>query len=191
MANNSITFFTSNHMKVRIADEILSQYGFQVFGQKHDFLELQEINIDEICRYKISQVHSDGMAMVDDSGFYVKALNNFPGGLLKPLISCVGEAGILRLMDTLQNREAVYSCVLAFRREGKISVFKTLLEGKVSNELLGNRNEGWGIDHIFIPEGYEKTIGQFDDHEWRDFYADFKKKLHYNQLGIALTKNMK
>lgn len=57
---------------------------------------------------------------------------------------------------------AHYTCVIVIENYAKSTlIFKGYMYGKISSKVKGEH--GFGYDPIFIPEGYNKTLGELDD----------------------------
>ena len=93
----------------------------------------------------------------------------------------LGEDGILKLLDGVENRKAHFEEVLAYVEYGKEPVvFKSITNGTIAKEKSGEY--GWSWDFIFIPDGETKSLGNFDDSirfkYWNmDAYYDLAKYL--------------
>ena len=97
---------------------------------------------------------------------------------MKYIDETLGVDGILKLMDGVSNREAYLKEAIAYCEPGcEPIVFEGFTNGKIALESSGEY--GWGvIDHIFIPEGEEKTLGNFPDKErWNFWSIDAYKEL--------------
>ena len=67
-------------------------------------------------------------------------------------------------MEGRENRAARFVDALAFCAPGEEPIVETsILEGSIAEELSGQY--GWFTDHFFIPEGYEKPMGNYPDEE--------------------------
>lgn len=187
-----ILFVTSNKTKVAIAREVLHKYGIKVIQRSVHLEEPQSTDIDEVALRKAMQISKKirQKFIVDDSGIYIKALKNFPGALLKNVNRSLGDEGLLRLMAEEKNREATFVNVLVFynpkTKERKI--FRTIIHGSIARKAVGSRKTGWAIERIFIPKNSKKTIAQFNEKEWDEFWNWFKSQLHYNKFGKWFTK---
>lgn len=101
--------------------------------------------------------------IADDSGLCVSALNNAPG--VDSARFAARHGGYPAVFDVLntelkgrQNRNAHYVCVMALAlSESEIYTFQGELYGRLA-ECPGGAN-GFGYDPLFIPDGYNKTLG--------------------------------
>jgi len=111
------------------------------------------------------------MAVSDDSGLEVYALNGAPG------VKSARYAGtsadditnsnkLLADMKDLppEKRGGRFVCVIALAYpEGEIYTFKGAIEGRISEYPVGTM--GFGYDPVFYPAGCEKTFGQMTPKE--------------------------
>jgi XTP/dITP diphosphohydrolase len=190
--DKKITFITSNSIKVEIAREVLKNYDIEVIQKKMELKEQQSFDIDVVAIEKAKQalkVMSKSF-IIDDSGIYINALNKFPGALLKEVNKLLGEGAIIKLMSGKKNRSAEFinSLIFCNPKTKQIEIFHTIIKGTISYKPLGTRKLGWAIERIFIPKGKKKTIAQFDEKEWQEFWEWFKLNLHYNKFGKWVTK---
>jgi XTP/dITP diphosphohydrolase len=107
-------------------------------------------------------------ALADDSGLEVDILSGRPG----VRSARYGGEGLddkgryQRLLTEMfvvppEHRSARFCCVLAYVDPGADPVlFHGTLEGKIAAKPAGAF--GFGYDPIFIPEGYNKTLGEID-----------------------------
>ena len=100
----------------------------------------------------------------DDSGLCIKALRNKPGIYSARLAKKHGDffkamKFILKKMEKVKNRRAVFVCSLSYKNvKGKIVSVEGKIEGNISNKILGKK--GFGYDPIFIPLNKKITFGQ-------------------------------
>ena len=68
------------------------------------------------------------------------------------------------VLENEENRNACFMEAFAYCEYGKEPiVFKSITKGKIAREKSGSY--GWSWDFIFIPDGYEKTMGNYPDEE--------------------------
>lgn len=94
--------------------------------------------------------------IVDDTGFFVDALNGFPGPYAAYVLNTIGNRGILKLMEGREDRSARFVTAIAFADENGVRVFKGTIEGGVAHAPRGEG--GFGYDPIF--ETGEKTLAE-------------------------------
>lgn len=97
--------------------------------------------------------------VVEDSGFFIKSLGDFPGTCTAYIHKRIGNGGIIKLMKGIKDRKCFYRSAIGYCHPGKdpISVLGEE-EGKVAVKIAGKN--GWGQDPIFIPKGKSNTYAQ-------------------------------
>jgi XTP/dITP diphosphohydrolase len=96
--------------------------------------------------------------VVDDTGFYVKALAGFPGTYAAYVLSTIGKEGILKLMRGIENRDAKFVTAVSFADETHTKTFVGEMDGIIAETSMGEG--GFGYDPIFIPNGLNVTYAQ-------------------------------
>jgi XTP/dITP diphosphohydrolase len=99
----------------------------------------------------------------DDTGLEVDALDNRPGVYSARYAGneCNSENNIKKILKELEgvrNRKAMFRTVIAFIHEDQIYCFEGQVQGEITTEKKGEG--GFGYDPIFIPEGHTKTFAQ-------------------------------
>ncbi len=186
-----LKFVTTNPAKFSIARRILKRYGIRVVATPMDLQELQSIDTREVAMDKARQVSrliGNTSFMVEDSGVNIDALHGFPGALLKPVISAIGEEGLLKMMKGMgRSARFINTAVLYNRATKKFHSFTSCSRGSIGYSISGTRIPGWAIDRIFVPEGAEKPIASMTPGQRRQFSEGLAKGLHYNKVGRILS----
>jgi non-canonical purine NTP pyrophosphatase (RdgB/HAM1 family) len=185
-----ILFITSNSLKFGIASRILDNYGVRSKQQNFEFAEPQTLDIQTVAIDKANQGFKNFKEpfIVDDSGFRITALNGFPGALLKNVLQTIGDEGLCRTLRPNDSREAQLVNVTIYGDPAtkNTEMFETVLKGTISDAARGSRKTGIGVDRIFIPEGYTKTLAELNDAEWETYDKFLELNLNYNRLGAWL-----
>ena len=178
-----ITYVTGNWYKIMCARSILERLGFEVDNIKMETTEIQANNVEDVAMYSAKEA-SDKLkcdVLKNDTGLYVEALGGFPGPYTHYVDEKLGEDGLLKLLKGVDNRNACFIEAFAYCEYGKDPVvFKSITKGRIATEKSGIY--GWSWDFIFIPDGYDKTMGNYPDEErcyiWNtDAYAELVKFL--------------
>ena len=178
-----ITYVTGNWYKIMCARSILEPLGFEVDNIKMETTEIQANNVEDVAMYSAKEA-SDKLkcdVLKNDTGLYVEALGGFPGPYTHYVDEKLGEDGLLKLLKGVDNRNACFIEAFAYCEYGKDPVvFKSITKGGIATEKSGIY--GWSWDFIFIPDGYDKTMGNYPDEErcyiWNtDAYAELVKFL--------------
>lgn len=179
-----ITYVTGNSAKIMSAKQILEPLGFEMNNIKMEVPEIQNDSIEEVSKYS-SKWASEKLkcnVIKNDSGLCIDALGGFPGPYTHYVDETLGEDGILKLLDGVENRKAYFVESLAYCEYGKDPItFVAVTNGVIAKEKQGKY--GWSWDFIFIPDGETKTLGCFDD--------DNRFKYWNNDAYIRLAKYLK
>jgi XTP/dITP diphosphohydrolase len=106
--------------------------------------------------------------ILEDAGLFIDALQEFPGVYSKFVFFTIGLPGILQLLDTIENRNAVFRSVYGYYEPGKKPIIVVgECKGTISYEQRGNH--GFGYDPLFTPNGAKKTFGEMSIEEKNQF----------------------
>jgi XTP/dITP diphosphohydrolase len=187
-----IVLATSNKGKVREIIELL--HDREVFPYT-DLMEGFEI-IEDGESFKTNALikaravynalgDREAIVVADDSGISVDALDGAPG-IYSARYAGEGVSdrdNLLKLVEALKTQNlstspAHYTAAIAIvSREGE-SCVHGWMHGDVITELRGEN--GFGYDPIFIPSGFEHTLGELDN--------DVKKGLSHRSKALELAK---
>ena len=159
-----IKYVTGNWAKILSARQRLEPLGYEVEQVKMDTVEIQADDIEEVASYSAKWASDELKCTVlkNDSGICIDALDGFPGPYTHYVDDTLGMDNILKLLDGVDNRKAHFEEVLAYCEYGKEPViFKSITNGTIALEKSGTY--GWSWDFIFIPEGSDKTLGNYED----------------------------
>ena len=182
-----ILLATNNHNKVKEYQEILTPFNINVLCLKdlkinsdpketgHTFKE------NSLIKAKALMGETTLPIIADDSGLIIDAIPDILGvnsarfmGKDTPYIE--KNKKIIELLKD-KDRSASFNCVITLITSNKdIYQFEGVCKGTIAFEIEGQN--GFGYDPIFIPNGYDKTFGTFDEDE--------KNKISHR--GIASTK---
>lgn len=152
-----ILFATGNPGKV----EEMSQF-LPVKQVSPDIREIDAVDVEDVARQKLEDsiraLQTDKPVLVEDTGFYVDALDGFPGAKASFFVETAGIEGLLKLLE--DDRRAVFRTALAVRFNGEKKVFTGEVRGRVSEKPRGEPPENLPYNQVFIPEGEEKTFAE-------------------------------
>ncbi len=117
---------------------------------------------------------NEAIVISDDSGITVPALNNEPG-IYSARYAGVGASDIdnlNKLIDNLNKKHitktpAFYTACIAIVYKNTTYTVHGWMHGDVINEKKGDG--GFGYDPIFIPNGYNKTLGELPNKIKKEF----------------------
>jgi XTP/dITP diphosphohydrolase len=177
-----IFFATNNFHKFDEARSVLTKRGMAVGMLRVKSLEIQSDSLGEIAQASVigafNRCHLP--VMVEDAGLFVEALKGFPGPYAAYVYKTIGNLGLLKLMEGLENRKATFHSTIAyFDGQSEPVCFMGEVVGKLTNEeKRGEEKAGFGFDPIFQPSGSQKTFAEMNLEEKNGF--SHRAKAVYN-----------
>lgn len=161
-----INYVTKNYAKAESARQFFENFGIRINQIKMDTVEIQSDKIEEIAKFSAEYASKklNLPVLKNDTGFFVEALDGFPGAYSHFVEDKIGYEGLLKLMEGKENRKAYFLEVFALSfQNGETKLFTCKTYGTLA--LTGQGDFGWGWDHIFIPDGETNVLACFDDAE--------------------------
>ena len=129
---------------------------------------LHEIQTNDICQlveHKVTEAWREFQCpvLVEDSGLIFTAWNGLPGALIKWFEKSVGCEGMLKMLESFENRQAEAICLAAVYDGKTMVVGEGRVPGTIAPAMRGN--EGFGWDVIFIPDGETRTYAEMSPAE--------------------------
>ncbi|MCH9740194.1 MAG: RdgB/HAM1 family non-canonical purine NTP pyrophosphatase [Epsilonproteobacteria bacterium] len=125
------------------------------------------------------------LVVSDDSGISVPVLGGEPG-IYSARYAGAGatdKENLLKLVESVKSKglaktPAYYTAAIAIVSKYGEYVVHGWMHGEVLSEPRGDK--GFGYDPMFIPNGYEETLGELDD--------DIKKRISHRAKALKLAK---
>ena len=170
-----VVFFATNNVnKFNEARSILTEYDIAVGMLRVKALEIQSDSLNEIAQRSAMDTFRRCRLpiIVEDAGLFIEALKGFPGPYAAYVYKTIGNAGLLKLMENVENRKAKFQSAIAYY-DGR-SEEPTFFEGEAVGEITvkerkGNGKSGFGFDPIFQPSGSAKSFAEMDMEEKNGF----------------------
>ena len=159
----TISFATSNLGKVKEFRQILEP-EIKIDHIRISYPEMRSDDSEEIARQSAEMLANKlkKPVVVEDSGLFIKSLNDFPGTCSAYIHKRIGLNGILKLMEGIKDRECIYKSAVAYCEPRKKAIsFLGTEKGNIAESIMGNF--GFGHDPIFIPEASSKTYGEMEN----------------------------
>ncbi len=185
-----VFFATGNIHKFNEVRSILTEMDIAVGMLRMKDIEIQSDSLAEIAQESAIDVFKrcNLPVIVEDAGLFIDALKGFPGPYAAYAYKTIGNKGLLKLMQNVENRKAKFKSAIAYCDSEKTPlVFYGEATGKITNiERVGNGNSGFGFDPIFQPSGSPKTFAEMTLEEKNRFshranairkFAEWYKKL--------------
>jgi len=185
-----IVLASGNKGKVKEIKKILKDFEIIPYDELIGKVEIEEngksFKENAIIKAKtIGEKLKKEIVLADDSGISVPALGNIPGiysarfagenasdkDNLNKLINELKKCGI-------KKTPAFYTAAIALYTPYGIFTTHGFMRGDVIDEARGNK--GFGYDPMFIPKGFDKTLGELDD--------EIKEKISHRKKALDLAK---
>lgn len=168
-----IFFATNNINKFNEARRVLAEYKIAVGMLRVKTFEIQSESLEEIAKTSAIDVFkkSNLPVITEDAGLFIEVLNGFPGPYAAYVYKAIGNKGILKLMENVENRKAKFQSVIAYCASEWESplCFMGEVSGIITREERRG-NEGFGFDPIFEPlSGGGKTFAEMTVEEKNKF----------------------
>ena len=149
-----ITFVTGNQNKLREFQQIL---GVDLVNEPLDLPEIQSLDIEKIASYKAEEAYEilKKPVMIEDTGLYLEALNDFPGPLVKFFLDSIG----VEKLSEFKGGARAATCI-AYFDGNHVHTFI----GETNGTIVNPRGESsFGFDPVFEYEG--KTYAEMSKEE--------------------------
>ena len=177
-----VFFVTGNIHKFNEARLVLAEHGLAAGMLRMKGVEIQSDDLKEIagtsalgafkqCRLPV---------IVEDAGLFVDALKGFPGPYAAYVYKTIGNAGLLKLMDNILDRQATFRSAISYCDDdsGKTVCFEGKAAGEITKQQRkANGESAFGFDPIFQPEGSKKTFAEMTLNE-KNGFSHRAKALH-------------
>lgn len=179
-----IVLATSNKGKIAEFEKLLPNCNIVAFSDILGKIDIEEDKdtfkdnavkkaktiYDELCKIGIN----DAVVISDDSGISLPVLNNAPG-IYSARYAGVGATDKMnneKLISQLNalnltKTEAFYTACIAIVYKNQVYTVHGWMHGFVIDKELGTN--GFGYDPLFIPKGFDKTLGELDYEVKKDF----------------------
>ncbi len=152
-----IIYVTKNWAKIMSAKQILEPLGIKVNNEKMEITEIQADTVEEVAIHSAKEASEKLKTTVLKNDTVHDALAGFLGPYTHYVDERLGEDGILKLLENVDNRDACFIEAFAYCEYGKDPiVFKSVTKGKIAKKSL---------DHMDGPDGHDKTMGSYPDEE--------------------------
>ncbi len=190
-----IYFITSNKKKYESLKKQLGSIGITLKQQIYDFDEGRELSIEAVAKYKLAQAKKafpDKKIIVDDRGFFIPALNGFPGPFVKLLLDSFSYKGLIKLMANEKDRRAIFSYAVAYYDGKKDKVLVANEVGFITNKPKGTNLHGW-TDLLYVyghPTFPNKSLAELDDKEWKEYLKSIEDVDPFSLLKKYLSSDL-
>ena len=144
---------TSNPGKVAEYQKAFDELGIEMEHYKLPYDEVQTSDLQEVVNKGMDEIIAKGVRnfIVDDTGLFIDSLKGFPGVWSAYAQKTIGNKGILKLMEGVEDRGAEFRCCIGCDIDGRRIVVVGVCRGYITESEKGT--DGFGFDPIFSPDG--------------------------------------
>ncbi len=171
--DNTLIYVTGNNVKFDVASKVFTDTGIVLLQKKLETPEIQSKSVQEVAMYSASWASEqlNKPVIVTDAGFYIEALNGFPGPFIKFVNEWFSVDDYVNLMQGKANRTIIIQDCLAYCYPGKKPVaFIGSYIGRLANQP-GKKCDN-PIEQLFIPEGYDVPISEIPAEEMISYWSN-------------------
>lgn len=163
-------------MKFEIAEAYFKKLSdnYELVQYEIDTPEIQDVSTIEIARQSAlwAAKETGEICIKMDAGFYINALNGFPGPFVKYVNDWLTQEDFLRLLKDKSDRTAYFEDASAIGfPDGRSEVFSLKIHGELSAKV-DPVNTKWPANLLFIPENYNKPLGSMSSEDQNSFWGD-------------------
>ena len=185
-----IVVASSNKGKIKEIKEILKDFEIIPYTELIEPFEIEEngqtFKENAIIKAQaVSEKLPGFIVLADDSGISVAELNYEPGIFSARYagIKASDKDNLNKLINELKKRNikktpAFYTAAIALATPYGIFTTHGFMRGEVIDEKRGDK--GFGYDPMFIPKGFNKTLGELDE--------EIKNQISHRTKALNLAK---
>ncbi len=182
-----VILFSKNRHKAKEIQHILDNANVSIFSDfitsfdvienANTFKDNAILKVKALQKKLPNDIAQNYILMSEDSGICIEALNNEPGIYSSRYANINNSKNVNDIKDAseidninkvihklneknIESSPAYFVSCIAVIRNDQILTSHGFMYGKVVNKILGNG--GFGYDPIFIPDGYNKSLGDLD-----------------------------
>lgn len=172
MGTVSLIYATGNAFKLAVAERALAGSGIVLVQSDLDAPEIQSKRVEDVAVYAGEWAcrRLGEPVVVTDGGFYIEALNGFPGPFVKFINQWLTAQDLLDLAQGKDDRRIIGRDCLAYCRPCEKPV---TFSGAYPGTLAAVPGEGNGrpIERVFIPEGYTLPVSDWSAEEQLAYWS--------------------
>ncbi|QAA33593.1 non-canonical purine NTP pyrophosphatase [Clostridium manihotivorum] len=187
--DNTLIYVTGNSVKFEVALNAFNNTGVNIIQMKLDTPEIQSKSVQEVAMYSArwASKQTSKSVIVTDAGFYIEALNGFPGPFIKYVNEWFSADDFINLVKGKSDRSIfIQDCLAYCHPDSEPITFTGTYRGRLATQP--SLNQGTSIEKVFIPEGFDVPISDIPPEEMISYWSNgeimskFKDYIIKNQI---------
>ena len=160
MSRAKLVLVTQNQHKLTELKPLFERFNVSFETTSVEKFEIRADNVEAVAREAAITAYDvlKRPVVLDDTGLFIDALNGFPGTYSGYVLKAIGNIGILRLMNNIDERTAKFVTAVGYTDGDAIQTYVGVMHGDIARTPAGE--EGFGYDPIFVPQGETRTYAQ-------------------------------
>jgi XTP/dITP diphosphohydrolase len=164
---NSIILVSKNNHKIQEMNDLLKKENIKLIALKKEVQEPDLGSLELIAKEKARQGYAIAgkPVIVEDTGVYFNAFNEFPGIMAKRVFLGIGLKGLIALLKIKKNKKGYFKTVVCFFDGKKFKLFSGKLNGKFLIKERKPKANRLPYEKLFIPTGFKKALVEMNKTE--------------------------
>lgn len=171
--DNTLIYVTGNKVKFEVALKTFANTDISLLQLKLDTPEIQSKSVQEVAMYSArwASEQLNKPVIVTDAGFYIEALNGFPGPFIKYVNEWFSADDFVNLLKGKNNRSILIQDCLAYcHPHSEPLAFTGTYRGRIATEASSGK--GTSIEKVFIPEGFDVPISDIQAEKMISYWSN-------------------
>lgn len=180
-----LLYITSNNHKIESAKNHLEKFGIEIEVGAVKLQEIQSLDIEEVAVDKAKKAFEiiKNPLFVNDSGWYIEALNGFPGPFMSYINGWFSPEDFLNLVKPYRDKKVVLKQIIVYIDSKNLKIFSHDAEGVFLENVQG---EGRSSDRVISLSGDGVSLAQ--KHKMGNFKIESEEEL-WKEYGGWLKSN--
>jgi non-canonical purine NTP pyrophosphatase (RdgB/HAM1 family) len=167
----NVTYVTGNPRKAEYFSRFI---GHDVPHRDTNMHEIQSLSLGEVVSEKAKAAFAEigSPVIVEDTSLTIHKMGRLPGTYIRWFLEELSMEAICRLADVDPERRATAAATFAYYDGKKLVLFEGGQKGRIADHP--KRDDGFGWNPIFIPDGEELTLAEMSHEVFEKNYLEIK-----------------
>jgi XTP/dITP diphosphohydrolase len=178
-----LKFITTNEDKINSTIRNLRPYNIEFEILQLELKEIQSESIIDIAEDKADQAYEmiKEPLLISDHGWFIPALNGFPGAYMKYMNQWLEPQDFLALMKNKKDKSIIKQEVLCYKDAKHLKTFSAKLRGRFINKIYGEGLSAMRVVSLLpsgksVAECIKENIDSYENNPiWEEFATWYKK----------------